>query len=59
LAGAGRWSVLNEAPGAFDPLSDDALVILLTKSGTAALNDLLSQRDAIGETVGEGAGAGA
>jgi len=58
LAGEGRWSALNEAPEAFDPLSDDALVTLLTKAGTAALNDLLSQRDVIGEGVGERTGAG-
>ena len=58
LASEGRWLALNETPDAFDPLSDDALVTLLTRSGTAALNDLLSQRDAIGEGVGESAGDG-
>lgn len=57
LAAEGRWLALNEARDAFDPLSDDALVTLLKKSGTAALNDLLSQRDAIGEGDGESTGA--
>jgi hypothetical protein len=59
LAGEGRWSALSEAPDAGDPLSDDALVALLTTSGTAALNDLLSQGGAIGEGAGESGGAGA
>jgi hypothetical protein len=58
LANEARWLALNEAPDAFDPLSDDALVTLLTRSGTAALNDLLSQRDVIGEGVGENTGDG-
>jgi exonuclease SbcD len=58
LANEARWLALNEAPDAFDPLSDDALVTLLTRSGTAALNDLLSQGDVIGEGVGENTGDG-
>jgi hypothetical protein len=59
LANEARWLALNEAPDAFDPLSDDALVTLLTRSGTAALNDLLSQAGAIGDGAGESGGAGA
>ena len=58
LANEARWLALNQAPDAFDPLSDDALVTLLTRSGTAALNDLLSQRGVIGEGVGENTGDG-
>ncbi len=56
-ANEGRWLALSEAPDACDPLSDDALVALLSRSGTAALNDLLLQRDAGGEGVGESDGA--
>jgi exonuclease SbcD len=46
LASETRWSALDAARGAQDPLSDDALAALLTKSGRAALSELLSQRDA-------------
>ena len=45
LAGEGRWSALKEARDAHDPLSDEALTTLLTRSGTAALSQLLSQVD--------------
>jgi DNA repair exonuclease SbcCD nuclease subunit len=42
-----RWSALDPQPdtqrNAQDPLSDDALIALLTRSGTAALSELLSQ----------------
>lgn len=54
LAGDARWSAL-EANDPSDPLCDDALAALLTRSGTAALNELLSQREAAG---GDAAGAG-
>jgi hypothetical protein len=50
LASESRWSVLNEERDPQDPLSDDALAALLTKSGTNALNQLLSQRDSDAET---------
>jgi len=39
-----RWSALEEERGPRDPLSDDALTVLLTRSGTVALSELLSQR---------------
>ncbi len=45
LAGEARWSALNERRAAQDPLSDDNLAALLTRSGTAALSDLLAQRN--------------
>ena len=42
-----RWSALDPQPDTQhnpqDPLSDDALIALLTRSGTAALSELLSQ----------------
>jgi len=50
LASESRWSVLNEERDPQDPRSDDALAALLTKSGTNALNQLLSQRDSDAET---------
>ena len=45
LADESRWSVLNEERDAQDPLSDEALTSLLTRSGTAALSQLLAQVD--------------
>ena len=45
LAGESRWSALQEERDAQDPLSDEALTTLLTRSGTAALSQLLSQVD--------------
>ena len=43
-----RWKPLEEIRGAEDPLSDDALSRLLEQSSVAALNALLSQREATG-----------
>ncbi len=40
-----RWSALDHVREPRDPLSDDALASLLTRSGTAALSQLLAQRD--------------
>lgn len=42
LAGEDRWSPLQDHRNASDPLSDDALRELLTRSGKAALNAMLS-----------------
>ena len=39
-----RWSALDQQRDPDDPLSDDALLSQLTRSGTAALNELISQR---------------
>jgi hypothetical protein len=44
-AGLPQWSELEQQRASADPLSDDALVALLTRSGTVALNRLLGQRD--------------
>jgi len=44
LANEPRWSALDEERDRQDPLSDGALAVLLAKSGTAALDGLLSQR---------------
>ncbi len=43
LANEPRWSVLDEERERRDPLSDGAIAALLSRSGTAALNELLSQ----------------
>lgn len=40
-----RWMPLEEERDPSDPLSDEALASLLTRSGTAALSQLLAQRD--------------
>jgi DNA repair exonuclease SbcCD nuclease subunit len=40
-----RWAALSDERDASDPLSDSALTDLLASSGTAALSELLSQRD--------------
>lgn len=45
LAKDARWSALDEVRDRQDPLSDTALTALLTKSGKAALSELLSQRE--------------
>jgi len=47
-----RWAILDDQRDAADPLAEEALIALLRKSGTAALGELLDQRDADG-----GAGA--
>jgi len=44
-AGDVRWAALQEEREPGDPLSDEALASLLTRSGTAALSQLLAQRD--------------
>jgi DNA repair exonuclease SbcCD nuclease subunit len=44
LANEPRWSALDEERDRQDPLSDRALTALLSRSGTAALSELLSQR---------------
>jgi exonuclease SbcD len=54
LADNPRWSSLKEERDAADPLADDALAALLAKSGTAALNQLLSQRVASAREAGAG-----
>jgi hypothetical protein len=59
LASDPRWSGLHDLPDAPDPLSDDALAALLVKSGTTALQDLLSQRDAHRQEDGVSAEGGA
>jgi predicted phosphodiesterase len=46
LAGQAQWSHLDEERDPNDPLSDEALTDILKKSGTTALAELLSQRDA-------------
>jgi hypothetical protein len=45
LASAPHWRSLDEIRDAVDPLSDAALSTLLIRSGTAALAELLAQRD--------------
>lgn len=45
LATEARWSALDEQRDPQNPLSDQALAALLTRSGTAALSEFLSQRD--------------
>jgi len=44
LANEPRWAALDEERDRQDPLSDSALAALLSKSGTAVLSELLSQR---------------
>ena len=51
-AGKLSWSVLDDQREASNPLADEALISLLRRSGTAALSELLKQRDVDG-----GAGA--
>lgn len=46
LANDSRWSALANERDATQPLSDDALVDRLIRTGTAALSELLVQRDA-------------
>ena len=46
LANEPRWSDLDDERDRQDPLSDRALAALLSKSGTVALSELLSQRAA-------------
>ena len=48
VAGKILWTALDGERDATDPLADDTLIALLKKSGTAALFDLLNQRDADG-----------
>ncbi len=43
LATDARWRALDGVRGAEDPVSDAALIALLTQSGTAALSELLAQ----------------
>ena len=45
LANGSRWSALREERDPLDPLSDESLTTLLTRSGTAVLSQLLSQVD--------------
>lgn len=46
LANDSRWSALAEERNAIPPLSDDLLIARLIRAGTAALSELLLQRDA-------------
>jgi exonuclease SbcD len=46
LANDARWSALEEERNAIPPLSDDLLIARLIRTGTAALSELLLQRDA-------------
>jgi DNA repair exonuclease SbcCD nuclease subunit len=48
-----RWTALGGERDAQDPLSDAAVTALLERSGTAALSELLSQRDRDAEAGAE------
>jgi exonuclease SbcD len=52
-ANEARWTALGGERDAQDPLSDAALTVLLERSGTAALSELLSQRDRDAEAGAE------
>jgi DNA repair exonuclease SbcCD nuclease subunit len=52
-ASEARWTALGAERDAQDPLSDAAVTALLERSGTAALSELLSQRDRDAEAGAE------
>jgi hypothetical protein len=52
-ASEARWTALGGERDAQDPLSDAAVTALLERSGTAALSELLSQRDRDAEAGAE------